>query len=402
MAATRNKKKLLVTTSTFPRWEGDTTPVFIYELSKRLAGEFEVHVLAPFSHGSLPFEKLDGMHLHRYKFFPAKRLFTDGAIVPNLRKNKLFYIQVPFFFIKQILQISRLVRKYKIDTIHAHWIIPQGLAAVIYKKLFNKKIKIAVTSHGTDIFGLTGTLFTKIKKWVLDNANAVTGVSGAVKRAIQDTGIDKGIPVEVIPMGVDMSKFSPDNYDESIKKEHGIKGNFLLFIGRLRELKGIDYLLGAMPKVVYEFPGVKLLIIGEGEEKENLTAFADKIDLLDKNVIFTGAVQNDKLPGYYATADIFIGPSTTEGLGLVFIEAMSCGCPVIASDIPALADIIIDGETGFVVPPKNSVKISEKIIALLKDKPLRDELKEQGRKHVLSRFDWETVAARYAGFLKKM
>ena len=82
-------------------------------------------------------------------------------IIPNLKKNKLLWIQVPFFILSEFLMMKKIIQKYKMETIHAHWIIPQGFIAVLYKKLFNPKLKIIITSHGGDIFGLQYLNFLK-------------------------------------------------------------------------------------------------------------------------------------------------------------------------------------------------------------------------------------------------
>jgi len=401
-----SKKRVLVTASTFPRFMGDATPPFVYELSKRLATDFEVHVLVPHSHGSMKYELIDGIHIHRYKFFPCKKLFTDGAILPNLKRNRLFYLQVPFFFLFGLLAMYRIIHRLNIDTIHAHWIIPQGIIAAIYKVLFNRKIHIIMTSHGGDVLGLQSNVMKWIKRWTVNKANAITVVSNALKKEVEELAVMGGIPIEVISMGVDLKSFHPDKYDDSLKMKYGITGATLLFAGRLTEKKGVSYLIEAMPEVLKRYPDAKLIIVGYGEEDSYLKCFAADLGLTDESIVFAGAVLNSELPRYYATADIFIGPSIvtesgdSEGFGLVFVEALGSGCAVIASDLPAIADIIIDNVTGFRVREKDSAEISEKIISLLEDKALREKVTQAGREHVLKNFDWEIVSRRYIDLMR--
>lgn len=399
------KKKLLVVASTFPRWKNDTNPPFVYELSKRLTDKFDVHVLAPYSKGSKRYEVSDGMKISRFKYwFDKEGNLADGAILPSLKKNKFLWLQVPFFVLSEFVNMVKICRKEKIDVIHAHWILPQGFLAVLYKRLFNKKIKVVITTHGGDIFG--AKFANLIKKWVINNCSVLTVVSNAIKKEVAKLGIKKDIPVEVISMGVDLSKFNPSNYSESIKKKYSIKGPFLLFVGRLSEKKGVKYLIEAMPKVVEKFPEARLLIIGDGEEKDNLTEQAKETGLLGNHIIFTGAIHNSDLPKYYATADVFVGPSVvakggdTEGFGLVFVEAIGSGCIAIASDAPAISDIIINGKTGFVVKQKYSEGISNKVIELLENKNLYETIKKEGREYVLKKFDWKVIAKRYYGVLR--
>lgn len=398
------KKKVLVLTSTFPRWEGDTVPPFVFELSKRLAKQFEVHVLAPFSKGSKKYEMIGGMYIHRFKYwFNRQNNLADGAILPNLKKNKLLWFQVPPFIISEFFSIARIVKKYKIDTIHAHWTIPQGLLAVLYKKIFRKNVKIICTSHGGDIFGLRKLNF--LKRWVVNNSDYVTVVSNAIKEEFMRLGIKDKTKLKVIPMGVDTTLFNPDKYDESIKKKYDIDGPFLLFVGRLSEKKGVKYLIDAMPNIVEKFPKTKLLIIGDGEDKEELISQAKRAGLLDKNIIFTGAIHNNKLPYFYATADIFIGPSIIaksgdrEGLPVTLMEAMASGCIVVATDLEGNSDLIDIGQNGFLVEQKNPNDIAKKVIYLLQNKTKMKNIKSKGVKYISDNFDWKAISEKYGDLI---
>jgi len=162
----KNEKNILVFTSTFPTFiEGDATPPFVYELSKRLAQKegFHIVVLTPFRKGSKVFEERDGLRIYRFKY--GFTSLCEGGILPNLKKNKFLFFQVPFFLFFAFVNLAKIVKKEKIDIIHAHWIIPQGFISVLYKKLFRKKeLKIICTSHGSDLFGLQNPFMKKIKK----------------------------------------------------------------------------------------------------------------------------------------------------------------------------------------------------------------------------------------------
>jgi len=299
---------ILVFTTTFPTFlERDSTPPFVYELSRRLAKKEDVHiiVLTPFRKKTKIFEKRDNLKIYRFKYGFIS--LCEGAILPNLKKNKFLYFQVPFLLFFAFVNLARIVKKEKINIIHAHWIIPQGFIAVFYKKLFRKKnLKIICTSHGGDIFGLQNSLMKKIKRWTLNNVDRLTVVSNAIKDEVKKLNIREDLPIEVIPMGVDDKKFNFNQYDERIKERYGIKGPSLLFVGRLAEKKGVKYLIDAMPKVIEEYPETKLLIVGSGPLENGLKAQVKNLNL-ENNVIFTGAIPNNELPSYYATADIFIG-----------------------------------------------------------------------------------------------
>jgi glycosyltransferase involved in cell wall biosynthesis len=144
-----------------------------------------------------------------------------------------------------------------------------------------------------------------------------------------------------------------------------------------------------------------LSIAGSGPEEERLRFLADKLGISD-HVTFLGPIPNPELPHLYRRATVFIAPSIVaesgdqEGLGLVLAEALACECPVVASDLPAIRDVVIDGVTGLTARERNSADLASKIIALLGNPDLRKRLAEEGRRHVLARFDWEVVANRYA------
>ena len=399
----RTKKRVLVTTSTFSRWENDTLPSFIYELSRRLVRHLDVYVLAPHSSGAKDFERLDGMTIFRYRYFPSRyEKLCEKAILPNLEENPLLWLQVPFFLVFQFFAIARIVKRYSINVIHAHWIIPQGFVAVLYKLLLNHNIKIVVTSHGSDIFGLRSWPLPALKKWILDNIDSLTVVSSAIKDEVVNLGVRNDLPIDIVPMGVDLSLFNPDRYNEAIKKKYHIEGPLLLFVGRLSEKKGVEYLIDAMPAILEEYPEAKLLIIGEGERETYLRNLAGNLGLLDKSVIFTGVIPNKDLPQYYATADIFINPSLSEGLALVFMESMASSTFTVATDLPGMADLIEDDKTGFIVEQKNSEQIAEKVKYILSNRNNFKDIPRIARNKIMQRFDWNIVSAKYTKILEEV
>lgn len=395
-----NRIKVLVMATTFPRWRGDTQPPFVYELSKRLALYFDISVLAPHAKGASLNEEMDGLDIHRYKYllFGLGTLAYDGGIAPKLKKNRLNYLQVPFFILFQFISLSRLVRKKKIDVIHAHWIIPQGLTAVLCKLLNNRNIKVLVTSHGGDILGFRGTFAVALKRFVLRHIDCITVVSNALR----EEAVALGCPCEirVSPMGVDTNMFHPDARSDSIRTEFNIDGPLLLFVGRLVEKKGLEYLIRALPSVLNSYPAAKLLVVGDGPLRQDLESLALELGLKNA-VIFAGPRFHDQLPAFFATADIFIGPSIvaksgdSEGFGLVFAEAMSCGTPVIASDLPAIRDIVVDGKTGYLVRQKVAEEIADKIMMILDNLDEFGEMQQAARCHILNTFDWNKVVVRY-------
>jgi len=392
-------KKILVTTSTFPRWSQDSGSPFVQELCQELAERgWKVVVLAPFSKGAQQSEILDGIKIYRYRYLPAswEGLAYDGGILAKLRRNRLNYFKIPSFVIAQILAIRKIVRKENIGAIHAHWIIPQGLAAVLYKRLFHPEIRILCTAHGSDILGLTGALATSVKKFVLKNINILTVVSRHLESETKKILPD--VSLAVLPMGVDLQQFSPQQACSEIREKWDVRSDLLLFVGRLAEEKGVRLLIDAMPQILAEFPKIKLLIIGAGE-LEGALRESIRSKQLENSISLVGFVAHAALPRYLSSADILVGPSLYEGLGLIFLEALACGCPVIASDLPSLSDIILDGKTGYKVQPGNRDELSQKIIQLLKNKSLLQAMKSESRSHILSTYDMIKTSQQYSDLL---
>ena len=396
--------KVLVLTTTFPRWKDDTTPAFVYELSKRLQKNgLEIIVLAPHCKGARRFEIMNGMKIYRFPYFyPAKyqKLAYGGGILPSLKRSNLAKIQVPLLFLSELFYAMRIIRKEKIDVIHSHWIIPSGLIGVILKSVLRKPI--IVTIHGSDAILLNGKV-QNIYKFILSSCDICTVVSTAIKNQVLNLGV-VWKKTKVIPMGVDDSIFNP-NMKYNIKKSYNVEGHYLiLFVGRLSEEKGVAYLIEAMPEILKEIPNISLMIIGDGPEKNNLEELVKRLNLA-KNIIFRGWIPNKDLNKVYRNADIFVLPSLREGLPVVLLEAMACGTPVVASKVGGIPDIIKNGENGFLIEPKNSKEFADKIIRLLLDEKLKQKFSEEGLKIVQKRFSWNVVVEKfveiYRDLLKK-
>ena len=203
------KRKLLVTGSTFPRWEGDTEPRFVLDLSEALSEYFDVTVLVPIAIGAKEREVMNGVNVIRYHYFPIHRLETlcyPGAIVPRIKEKKTRIFLVPFLILAQFWNIKKLVSDY--DAVHAHWLIPQG----IVQSFFNTPY--IVTGHGADVTSLNNKFVRKWKRRALTKAGDVTVVSEHLKEKVQEIADVKNI--DVISMGCKTSCFGKKACKRSI------------------------------------------------------------------------------------------------------------------------------------------------------------------------------------------
>jgi len=389
------KPKILIFTSSFPRWEGDYSGIFIYELAIRLKKTFQILILSPAINSSTEVKNLNGLQLFKHKQSPLKGIeLADGnPIMSKLKKKKLYWLIVPFFLLSQLISLIRIIRAEEISIVNAHWIIPQGLVAVIYKNLFNKKIKIVTSIHGTDVNGFKGMFGKTLIKYVLNNTDKLTVVSNSIKDEIVKLGYKKEI--FVFPTNINTQLFSPDKKDEALKKQLGINGEFILFVGSLVKNKGIIELIEAMPKIIIAFPNAKLVVVGKGQLEQELVKTSNKLGV-SNNIIFSGVVSNKVIPTYYATADLFVLPSFSEGIGGVVTEALSCGTLVLVSPLEGFKDRIIDNKTGFYLKRIDAEQISSKIIHILKNKEKYSVFSENGRAYVVNNFDWEIAGESYS------
>ena len=395
-------KRVLVLTATFPRWHGDSEPPFVFELCKRLGDQFDVVVLAPHADGAKQFERMGSIDIMRFRYFIPRweKLAYQGGILANLKRNRWCYLLLPFYFLAQLSAMWRILRHQRIDLIHAHWLIPQGLTVAI-AGIFTKNIPPMIcTSHGGDLLGLNGPLLNAMKRWVIHCSSQLTVVSQTMEARALSLGASPE-KLKILSMGVETSAlFTPAT---ATSRMH----NQVLFVGRLVEKKGCTYLLGAMPEILRRHPDTRLEIVGSGPEKKALQQQADRLGVADA-VTFHGIVNNTEIPEFYRRATVFVAPSIItaqgdqEGLGLVLVEALSCECPVVASDLPAIRDVVSDGVTGLVCMQENSSDLADKICFLLDHPETREKMGKAGRQHVREQFDWSVISRRYAALIENL
>jgi len=194
-------------------------------------------------------------------------------------------------------------------------------------------------------------------------------------------------PYEIIPNGIDLEHFTADI--SPIEDFRDGKLN-ILFVGRLEKRKGLNYLLKAYKQVKTEVPNTRLIIVGPGVRLRRKYEKQVNRDGL-KDVIFIGYASQDELPRYYKTADIFCAPATSqESFGIILLEAMALGTPVVATSVAGYSSVITHGEEGLLVPPRDEKNLAQSLITLLKDESLR---RQMGARGILKakKYDWEEV-----------
>ncbi len=400
MSGTRPAPRLLVLASTYPRWPGDHEPGFVHELCRRLARQFQVTVLTSRSPGAADRATVDGVEIVRYAYAPRRleTLVYGGGIATHLKRSPWKWLLVPGFVLAQRRVARRLAREGRAELVHAHWLLPQGVLA---RGLFRRGLTRAyvVTSHGGDLYGLRGRLLRRIKQRVAADAAALTVVSSGMRDEAARQGITAKI-MQVMPMGADLQRrFTPD---PAISRVPGR----VLFAGRLVEKKGLVHLLAAMPEVLARRPDAHLVVAGYGPLRGELETQAQALGIAHA-VRFLGAVGQDRLPGHYRRAAVLAAPfvraasGDLEGLPVVLMEAIGCGCPVIASDIPGVRDLLDEDFADWRVPPGDPRILAQAIVRMLDDGQAMEPRALELRARCLARIDWDSVARGYAALLMR-
>lgn len=193
---------------------------------------------------------------------------------------------------------------------------------------------------------------------------------------------------DIIPNGVDLEHFTPDV--APIERFRDGKIN-ILFVGRLEKRKGLDHLLKAYRQVKAEVPESRLIVVGPGTRlRKKYEKHVRRSGL--KDVVFVGYTSYDELPRYYKTADIFCTPATgRESFGIVLLEAMAVGTPVVATNIDGYAGVMTQGKEGLMVPPKDDTELARALLSLMSDEPLRRQMGARGMA-TAQQYDWKKIA----------
>lgn len=326
--------------------------VHIHTLSKKLVSEgHEVYVIT-YPHKEI--KDIDGIHV----------IGTKGLNIPGVRG---------LMFKKNAKKaLENLLKNEDIDIIHGHYLFPAGAAAVEVGNEHN--IKTYVTAHGSDMFELykSQPLMRSTIRNVLKNADGVFAVSNALRHEIVATGV-VGIAekTKISWNSVDINKFN-NVANDSFKNENGLRDKpIVLFVGNLIKRKNVESLLEAKKIANSDY---YLVIVGNGPLFKKLNKKVEDENIRD--VIFTGS--RDDVENIIPSCDVLILPSFSESFGLVLIEALACGKPVIGSDVGGISEIINEN-VGLLVNPKKVSSISKAIDKIISDDELKTVLSMNAR-----------------------
>ena len=302
--------------------------------------------------------------------------------------------------------LRKVFRNERFDVIHAHHAFtPTALLSLSVAKELG--IPSVLTNHSISVASSSDTLWSSmshilfpLRKYI-NEADRVIAVSEAAAEFISRFLERKEICV--IPNGVDVSKFSQEEYPDPglISQDTGDYPK-IFSVGRLSFRKGFHLLIEAMPNILKERPDTRLFIAGKGYMMPFLKGLSNSFGLND-NVSYLGYVSDEALPWLYRNCDVFAFPSiTSESFGITLIEAMAAGSPVVASRIGGVPEIVDDGVNGCLFNPWNSRELSEKISSLLNNPSIARDLGVTARKTAVERYSWSVVGSKIVNIYEEL
>ncbi len=326
-----------------PRWVGGTE-IATHNLARHLSKRgHEVHVITSLDPG-LPKKSLEqGFHVHR------------------IGVSRVRFLGVMLFW----LQVLRELLRLRPDLVHSQS-IRMGIPAFLAKKL--AKTPYVVWGRGTDVY-LPWSYKRLISKLALKNPDTVIALTEDMKLEMQRMC---GRGVHVIPNGIDLQSLEGLPAKAAIREELGLgcDETIILFVGTLRAVKGVKYLMEAMSMIRQKCGKARLVLVGDGEERQSLETLVREL-ALGASISFAGRVSNEMVSRYMIASDILVLPSLSEGFPNAVLEAMAVGLPVVTSRVGGLAEIIEEGQNGFLVEPGNAGQIADRVLTLLGDDELR-------------------------------
>lgn len=320
---------------------------------------------------------ISGCNLEYYNQFDNVSTFAVDIVnerVKNGTLNKIVYLKV-------LKTLKRKIKEFKPDILHAHYASSYGLLGALSN--FHPYV---ISVWGSDVYDFPRVSFfhKQLLKYNLLKADYLLSTSCVMAQETQKY-TDKHI--SVTPFGVDVDLFYKRIISDVEDKE--------IVIGNVKALTpkyGIDILIKAFKKVVDDNldKWVRLEIIGEGADKDNLKQLVVDLEIEDR-VSFLGRIDNKLLPEYYNHFDIFVSTSVldSESFGVVAVEAMACECPVVVSDADGFTEVVANQETGIIVPKRDVEATAKAIQKLIDNKDLRESMGKQGRKRVEELYDWK-------------
>jgi glycosyltransferase involved in cell wall biosynthesis len=402
------KMRIAVLTSSFPRFPGDGTAPFVKSISEHLVRQgHDVETVAPYDSDVRPME-MNGVRVHRFRYIWPPKLHIIGharSLISDVRLRLSVIILLPFFLIAAFATLMRVTKRQKSQVIYVHWVLPNGLVATWVAAI--RKIPFIISVHGSDIYiAQRNWLFRTIARSIFERASAVTACSPELRRAA--IALHAPENTLLLAWGADPVLFHPTLNPLEYRRSFGLNQSALVIaaLGRMVYKKGFSTLIMALPDIISRYPRVRLVFGGDGPLREELSYEAERLGV-SNHVSFIGRIPWNQVPEFLATADIFVLPSVkdkygnVDGLPTVLLESMSCGTPVIASDIGGVRLVVEHDRNGLLVPPDDVSSLVKAIALLAGDPEKRHAIGQAARHAIEQQFNWSNVTLQLVDVFKQ-
>jgi phosphatidyl-myo-inositol alpha-mannosyltransferase len=338
---------------------------------RQLAREFRavghsVRILAPSSNRNLENEEDEV-----YRIGNVRRIPANGSIARITLSMRLSR------------RVSEVLAHEKFDVVHVHEPLMPFLPPTVLKYSTSSNVGTFHAYRGSYYGYFYGR---PILRRAFGQLDARIAVSRAAKRFVRQYFM---APYKIIPNGVQLERFDPNRVQPLDEFNDGRPN--ILFVGRPEKRKGVGYLLRAYPHIKTAFPDARFIIVGAGDwEDSPYKRFVERRELRD--IVIVGRVSDEDLPRYHRSAHVFCAPAVEgESFGLVLLEAMAAGLPIVASSIEGYSQVISDGHQGFLVPPKNEIAVADAVCRVLQDRELAAAMGSNGIE-TARHYSWANVA----------
>jgi glycosyltransferase involved in cell wall biosynthesis len=388
---------VMVATS-YPRFRGDGVGSFMEPIAKGVAARgHEVHLVAPWHPAVARTGPEDGVtfHFYRYALFPSMNVF---GYAEGLRADTHLRLQAwlaaPAALAAGWRTARNVAARSRATMMHGHWVVPGGVMAAFAAG----GRPLVVSLHGSDVYvAERHAVVRRAAAAAFARAGFVTACSDDLRTRAIALGADPR-SIDVVPYGVDTTRFAPRPADrDRVRAELGLGGAPWVFsAGRLVAKKGFEHLIDAVRLLAGRVPGVRLVIAGDGDLRDELNARA-----AGAAVLFLGRRSQDEVGRLAAAADVVAVPSVhdeggnVDGLPNFALEAMATATPVVATAVGGLQRVITDGVTGRLVPERNAEALAAALGDLLEQHAAAAQIGEAARTHVSEQYGWDRTAERF-------
>ncbi|CAN5577202.1 hypothetical protein BH09ACT4_BH09ACT4_01560 [soil metagenome] len=405
--------RVLILASTFPASPDDPVPAFVLAQVVALARahpELEFHVLAPHDRRSHTATRtrheLFTEHRFHYVWPRGWERLAGRGIMPALRESPVLYLVVPLLFLGELVALRRLLRELRPAVVYAHWFTPQ---AIVASWATGRRTPFVFTTHASDVevWHRIPIIGPRMVRWATRRSRAVTAVSSRSMGKLTSFFLMGLLPVpsRIVPMGVSLSTEPTARLRASARKSLKLGTECVyLFVGRLVEKKGVEFLLDALAGPGAALGEWTLIVAGDGPLRAALETRAAELGILNR-LRFAGFVSGEAKAELFAAADVFVVPSVissdgdAEGLPVALLEGLAAGLPCVATHESGADDILTDGVDGLLCAQRDADALRARLDELAGLTPaLRARLAARGRELARS-FDWDVIAERHYTFL---